>query len=265
MKRNVVNGITALMVILVLFIPIMAGYTLYYHKETVILTAGPGDTFLRGYVHASDPMNQTNSDDLFESPSWDINHYEAVNDSALIGETGMFNKDIAYLNTVSNVGNSTVITGVNYSLLDQSPDYYFYEIDLSAHEITEYDYFIIETTGLNHTGVGLSTDPGSWQLYNIPIDGENRTYSILGYTIKANLLADDDWPVFVVFGGIDITDSAWAVEISYYELSDSAWAWEDNQLFGLSVMAMICIFAVTIALNTDTIDIFIDKNRKNRK
>ena len=97
----------------------------------------------------------------------------------------------------------------------------------------------------------------------------NQTWvCVIDLNVRSELLNSPDSIVYLVFDWEFFLTGETAVYrwgLTTNDLTSTSWTYDEGIILALSTMTSICMLAVTLALNTDTIDIRIDKNRKDNK
>ena len=264
MKKDdlmIMTGLMSIMLIITLMIPAITGYVTHDRKETIVISLDPSEYVHLGYVNSA-TINETVFENVY-LPGYILQLEEANNETWYLRHTTGI-KNYAKTNDVTTVGNNNTCI-VNYSATG-TPNFLFHGLDMTAHEMAEYDFLHL-TSNAEHGQVfmvwynqwgSLSSD------WFMPTGGDNFLFTISSFH-KQDLLASPDNKIYLSYQNIDITDVSYTWSLTVNDLPDTVWSWTDTQLYAISLMASILIMAVTIAFNTDTLDIKIDTNRKDRR
>lgn len=263
-RLTTINGILALAMVIVLALPVATAYYSDFHKGQVVIEAQSSGLLSPTYIGPA-TLNYSLIDGVLPSPT--LLYDEPNNDTWIEYYDNPSNNGIALFNSATLIGDDTVISGINYSKLGQAVpniDSIGVQLNYTASELLDQDFLkLVSNDEHGNRYIGFFTSASTIGLIQFKATGNDTWILTLDLTAQASLMgayADD---LFLIFLDPDETDTAWTYSLSYDQLSNEVWAWDDFQLYGLSIAGSVAILSMAIALNTDTLDIKIDRNRKD--
>ena len=283
--KKVLNGVLAVLSILILIIPIaMAGYMQEKTISNVISvqgTYGIGDTF--GLYSGSQNMSELFSEYTPANAYDQQIGFDANNDTIFYGykSSGSINlRDGMYLgnyNTYIGAGEHTIapvwadFPQITYDSLRQI----YIPLNITTSELSEYDFIRIHTDmdKTNNADVRLyfeESNTGLLQINPLPIDNETDLF-VLDVPYKNWLNWYPNGTVYLVFTGTGDnfvetqTSFNWMVEGNILNPTDYAFGSEftDTTIWMLIMTGLIGFYTFVLVFANPVIDIKID-NKKNR-
>ena len=259
-KESLRGMIFAMIVIFILFIPVVVGY--YVESEKFrIATTTPESNYVSALHMNSMELNYTQA--LIYTSGYTIYGNESNNDTVILNPASKchITNDVTTVNNTNtvNLNSSHLVTGSSM----------IHQLDVTTHDLTDYDliklvtnaehqfYHLVWFNGVSFTSsfIGQKGSPQA-----------NNTWIYIIDIAKMNSLKSaPNSEVYLSYSVVDTTDNVYTFEMTAYELSNTVWAWDDYSIFAMTLITGIAILSVTIAFCTDTLDIIIDRNRKNQK
>lgn len=259
---QIINVLLAILLIVVLFIPIITAYGTEQAKVYTVITTDESNynlvkwleseqlniTLVNLMIHGSAPLeiSESNNDTVVYHSQ---NHYGFTNDV-------------------------TVVSDVNYAIVNLTEltpfdtDSVWHMVDVTTHELATHDFITI-LSDADHLLWGFVYWDGIGEGHTIEhahvnMPQNNTVAFIFDIGARQDLLSVPDTEVFILFQALDITDESYSFKVGLYDLSNTVWAWDDQQLYSVSIAGSIVVLTVALAFNTDTFDIRIDRKRKDR-
>lgn len=264
-----INGLLAILMIVVLLLPIASAYYSDFHKSAVVLTASDSDLKAPNYIFTQ-TFNDSQKSDIITgfAPDPTEIYDEADNQSYIYKST---QDEIAFFDSVVTSGNSSIVSGLNYSVMTAGAGeiQVGFLLDITSHELTEADFIEVTLESFDETAFDMDSFTLTMRPDTIGVgltltETANGTYiAVFDLSAKTSLLSYPDTYCYLQFNTADETEEAWTFTIATYELSSTVWSWDDFQLYGMAIMGSVVIMIVAIAFNTDALDIKIDRNRKD--
>lgn len=259
-QRTIVNGLLALMLVIVLVVPAVAVYTAGEIKVRAVLTATTQDFNTVMNIN-SGLVNQTEWEIAYSMYSEVAD--ESNNDTVIIEDNG---NEYGFYNDVTTVNNTNYVLA-NYSLFAHSGqiDVNCHALDVTASDIVDLDFLKLTSNvdDVEVQNVGIVFWDGVDDFYGLEfIPTGNQTWvGIIDYWTYNHLLTIPDSTIYLVFEWVHLADAdvsySWILDGN--ELTSQAWTYDQGVVMMLASTVSIMLLGVTLALNTEMIDIKIDR------
>lgn len=262
MKTNL-TIFSSLAVILVLIIPIFA---INYAQEQAIENIIEGNYVTVGYSYPA-LINGTAVNNTF-SIGPPLDYYVANPNTVLINGPNVW---IGFTKDAISYVNNTILVNTNYGIIDGPllpSSFFIVGINLTGNDLLNLDFLILESNDLHNAQISLVLN------YDGEVDFIHFDDTINGNPII--LLTEDikneirnevnlDDVVYISWEPLDWNENIWVFSISHNTFTYSSIFLDEITITALSLLGSIAILSITIAFNTDTLDIFIDKKKHGWK
>lgn len=259
---QIISGLLAILLIIVLLIPAFTAFGLQQAKTYTVVTTAESNYNLVKWAE-SEQLNRS-LHGLMIHGAFPLDISESNNDTVVYHSQQHygFTNDV---NVVADI--NYVITNLT-ELIPFTTDGIWHQVDLTTHELAQHDFITIQSNA-KHLNWGFTYWDGIGtgkviEHTHINMPQPNTTAFIIDLGAEQDLLSVPDTSISILFETLDITDESYWFKVGIYDLSDTVWAWDDTQLYSVSIGFSIVILAVAIAFNTDVLDIRIDRKRKDQ-
>jgi len=263
-NKKLIRWFFSLMVIVVLFVPAIAVYEIEGRTVTNILTYEGLHTNGTEFT-TLEPVVFSEFENMYSLET--VTLTQSNKDSCYVKEIGAVS-EIAYTNSVNYIGNGTYSVTPNYSIHSNIPlatllDFAI-PLNITTWELAEFDFIRLYSNSehaFNDLIFRSVFNNAREYLYFDEI--RNNTYIIpISISIRNTLLSSPNSYIYVLNSGLDKTDVTWNFKCIGFNLDAiHQFAWDDNQLYLVSLLIMSAILTPLAIFSSKVIDLKLDKGK----